>query len=91
MPPELRRHPDTSPIRVSGLGQWVYCNLAWKLNQLGAEPTTESLARTAAGRAWHEEHGETVARADAARRVRALCIVLALQAGAAAAVLWILR
>ena len=31
MQPEPRPHPDTSQIRVSELGQWVYRTLAWKL------------------------------------------------------------
>jgi len=89
--PEPCRHESARPIPVSELGQWVYCHLAWKLNRLGVVPTAEAEARADAGRAWHEEHGEAVATVDTARRVRNLCVVLAVIVATAGAILWMLQ
>lgn len=49
MHPEPRRQESVRPIPVSGLGQWVCCNLAWKLSRLGVEPTAEATAAADAG------------------------------------------
>ena len=53
--------------------------------EVAVEPTAEATARAEVGCAWHQEHGAMVARIDRARRVRDLCIILALLTAAAAA------
>ena len=85
------RTAPTSPIRVSELGDWVYCHLAWKLRREGAAPTPEAEARADESRAWHAEHGEVVAHAIRARRVRDCCLVRAVCVAALLLILWAIR
>src|SRR5450432_2497533 len=81
---------DKSPdlIRVSDLGEWVYCNLAWKLRTQGASPAIESKPKIEEGRRWHAEHCKTAAYSVAARRVRNWCFAIALGIAMLTIVLW---
>ena len=81
------KEPDNL-IRVSELGDWVYCNLAWKLRSQGASPTGESESRIEEGRQWHVEHGRTATRSVTAKRVRNWCFAIALGVAALLVVLW---
>src|SRR5271165_1525398 len=65
-------------IRVSELGDWAYCNLAWKLRAKGARTIVECETRFDEGRQWHVEHGRTAARSVTARRIRNWCFAIAL-------------
>jgi hypothetical protein len=65
-------------IRVFELGDWVYCNLAWKRRAEGAVRTAESAVRIEEGRTWHLDHGTTVVRSARARKLGLWCLALAL-------------
>lgn len=87
-PPLPPTREPYSLIRVSELGDWVYCNLAWKLRIQGVQPAVESEPKIEAGRQWHVAHGRTAARSIKARRVRNWCIAIALGLAAFLVTLW---
>ena len=91
MQPEPRRQETTSPIRVSEIGQWVYCNLAWKFQRQGAVSTPEAAARAEEGITWHAQHGDVVTQSIRARRFRNWCLVLATGVAMMLATLWVTK
>ena len=58
-------------LRASEVAGYVYCARAWRLRIEGHEPVSGQ-AQRAAGEAWHQAHGRTVARAH---RLRLLAFI----------------
>ena len=56
--------------RVSELGEWVYCSVAWKLRGEGVSPDYQGMLELQAGLDLHHEHGAQVGRSVAARSVK---------------------
>jgi hypothetical protein len=69
-------------IRVSEVGEWVYCSVAWKLRGEGVSPDYQGLLELQAGVDLHHEHGTQVGRSVAARRVKPWLLAGILIAGA---------
>ena len=63
-------------IRASEVGEFVFCARAWYLRTEGHEPVLGEAARDA-GRRWHLQHGQTVARARRLRYISKACASLA--------------
>ena len=51
-------------IRVSELGEWVYCSVAWKLRGEGVSPDYQGMIELQAGLDLHHEHGAQVGRSS---------------------------
>ncbi|HSG14703.1 MAG TPA: hypothetical protein VLE70_00080 [Anaerolineae bacterium] len=75
-----------SVIKASEIAEYVYCGRAWWLRvQVGYTPLNpDALAN---GVAYHQHHGETVARAMTVRRVALILLFLAVSFF----VFWIIR
>jgi hypothetical protein len=62
-------------IAASEVADFAYCERAWYLKRIGAEPEGEQLAD---GNAFHARHGETVEGASTMRQAAIVCILLAI-------------
>ena len=59
-----------APIRVSELGDWVYCSVAWKLRGEGVSPDPQGMLELERCREFHQDHGAQVARSVVARKAK---------------------
>ena len=70
MPKSTEQTAKKDLIRVSELGEWVYCSVAWKLNAEGVGRDPQGIVELEAGREFHEEHGMLVGRTIAAGKLK---------------------
>lgn len=55
-----------SPVRVSELAEFVYCQRAWWLKMICEEPSSaEAREAQAEGELWHQAQGAKIASTDA--------------------------
>lgn len=72
-------HMSDKWIRVSEIGDYVYCQRAWWLKRVRGH-SSQNVRELAAGTAYHQQHGDMVRRSIWARRFAyaVLFIVVAL-------------
>ena len=86
--PEPVQDASADLIRASELGEWVYCNLAWKLRTQGASLAVESEPKIEEGRRWHVKYGQTAVYSVTAKRARNWCFAIALGIAVLLVALW---
>lgn len=73
---------DHKHTRVSELGDFVYCPVAWQLRRNGAGSDPRALAEQEVGREFHHEHARQLSRSEAAARSAPWLAVALLLTGA---------
>lgn len=77
-------------IRVSELGEWEYCRLAWNLSRVSTQRDRVGVLRAEIGIRQHEAHAEVVSTALHARRIRNCCLVGIVVASITLSLAWVI-
>jgi hypothetical protein len=60
----IRPFAHEEMVSASELKDWIYCNLAWMLNQQGFRVTDKAVQERQAGILFHEERAEAATKAS---------------------------
>jgi hypothetical protein len=72
-------HMSYTEIKASEIGEYIYCRRAWWLRRsAGHQPL--NVSEQEAGVVYHDQHGQSVQRADRVRRLALLLTFLAVGA-----------
>ena len=82
---------DHEYIRVSELGDFAYCPVAWQLRRSGARSDPRAQADQEAGREFHHDHARLLARSDAAATAATWLSVALLRTGAVLVLYFVIR